>query len=353
MAGFVGPVVEPQLSRFQAATRGGRCGSNISQVFQHLSGSASSSVLAPGPLWAALLGEAHTAAADWCSQIGPLEQPWPAVFFADQSKAFERLSWTWFQEILRRWRIPPWLCTSFLHLVVDRSVRALAPGAAGQSRLLACGLGMGGPASPLAWAAAYDPIIETVATTLAAPCPTFVDDLAACVNGPAQTAAVQLLLMSASKCAGLVIAGHGCSTLWVRPWAVAWYRFFDPLPVNICCAADGWVSLSGLPVPFLCFLVARLPGGLPSGFQMVATTVPCHCALKSALVPASNLDQWRRPLGLSPLSASVLVPAWPDLGVQVGTRGSSAVLRGGAASSARGLRKGKMGLEGRVNCNLN
>eukprot|EP00969_Alexandrium_andersonii_P127698 5644299-Alexandrium_andersonii.AAC.1 len=36
---------------------------------------------------------------------------------------------------------------------------------------------MGGPASPLSWALAYDPIVVATADTARSPTPTYVDDL--------------------------------------------------------------------------------------------------------------------------------------------------------------------------------
>ena len=38
----------------------------------------------------------------------------PSAFFADQSKAFERLSLAWYAAVLTRWCMPPWLKCSML-----------------------------------------------------------------------------------------------------------------------------------------------------------------------------------------------------------------------------------------------
>ena len=54
---------------------------------------------------------------------GPQIDQTPAVLFADQSKAFERLSLAWFAEVLRRCGMPPWLMRTMLALVMGRAVR--------------------------------------------------------------------------------------------------------------------------------------------------------------------------------------------------------------------------------------
>eukprot|EP00969_Alexandrium_andersonii_P103163 4552145-Alexandrium_andersonii.AAC.1 len=48
----------------------------------------------------------------------------PAAVFADQSKAFERISWDWIRRVLEGLGIPPWLRHAFLALVAQRVVVA-------------------------------------------------------------------------------------------------------------------------------------------------------------------------------------------------------------------------------------
>eukprot|EP00969_Alexandrium_andersonii_P054614 2404719-Alexandrium_andersonii.AAC.1 len=69
---------------------------------------------------------------------------------------------------------------------------------------------MGGPASPLLWALAYDPIVVAAADTPRSPTPTYVDDLAAHLRGVAQALAVSYLLVTASGVAGLLVETHQC-----------------------------------------------------------------------------------------------------------------------------------------------
>eukprot|EP00969_Alexandrium_andersonii_P147985 6542306-Alexandrium_andersonii.AAC.1 len=69
---------------------------------------------------------------------------------------------------------------------------------------------MGGAPSPLLWAMAYDPIIVGVAQGTGSADPTFVDDMSAEVEGPAQTMAVARLLLATSHVAGLHVETHTC-----------------------------------------------------------------------------------------------------------------------------------------------
>ena len=108
----------------------------------------------------------------------------PAIVFADQSKAFERLSHTWVDESLSLWNMPPWIHNSPTALIQGRSAVTNNAGTLGKPRLLRCGVGMGGPCSPCLWSIGYDPIIEGLATSLDINTPTYVDDLAGLVFGP-------------------------------------------------------------------------------------------------------------------------------------------------------------------------
>ena len=82
-----------------------------------------------------------------------------AVFLADQSKAFERLSYAWITGLFQAMELPAYARTALLSLIVGRKVRARVLGQLGSEHDLECGAGMGGPASPLCWDTAYDPII--------------------------------------------------------------------------------------------------------------------------------------------------------------------------------------------------
>ena len=53
---------------------------------------------------------------------------------------------------------------------------------------------MGGIASPLSWGMACDPIVEGMFCALGTEAPTYVDDLAGLINGPAQAIRTSMLL---------------------------------------------------------------------------------------------------------------------------------------------------------------
>ena len=148
----VGPLVEPGFSDDQAAIRGGSCGRNITLAVEHLASWDSGEDRAPTALWREVLGEiaepclALAEAADTPSLANI-----PADVFADQSKAFERLSIPWLTLVMEGWDFPKWVIECFLALIAGRSVRTCIGGKMGPARLLRCGAGMGGPASPFLW----------------------------------------------------------------------------------------------------------------------------------------------------------------------------------------------------------
>ena len=79
---------------------------------------------------------------------------------------------------------------------------------------------MGGPASPFLWCLAYDPIIFALELATGTEPPTYVDDLAGLVWGPAHAMRAQLYLIAAGHLAGLKIDAHHCSVLHA-PWGRA------------------------------------------------------------------------------------------------------------------------------------
>eukprot|EP00959_Pyramimonas_sp_CCMP1952_P094173 1970125-Pyramimonas_sp.AAC.1 len=103
----MGPIVEPRLSPNQAAKRGGQCGPNITRVTQHLSATPRPPT-APGPSWAALLGQHHAVVEEYIERIAATlgDAPCAAVIFCAQNKAFERISLQWVDALLQRWRLP-------------------------------------------------------------------------------------------------------------------------------------------------------------------------------------------------------------------------------------------------------
>eukprot|EP00969_Alexandrium_andersonii_P189216 8360447-Alexandrium_andersonii.AAC.1 len=61
--------------------------------------------------------------------------------------------------------MPDWIVQCSWALVSDRQVCTAGDAALGPRRGLARSVGMGGPASPLLWALAYDPIVVATADT--------------------------------------------------------------------------------------------------------------------------------------------------------------------------------------------
>jgi hypothetical protein len=107
--------------------------------------------------------------------------------------------------------MPDWIVCAFLALTFARSVRSIIGGRLSALRILRCGLGMGGPASPFLWNLAYDPIVVGLADACIASCPTYVDDLAGLAVGPVQTMRLLVLMLVVGHAAGLRTDVHTCS----------------------------------------------------------------------------------------------------------------------------------------------
>ena len=173
----------------------------------------------------------------------------PAATLADQSKAFERLSLPWLIRVMRGWQMPSWVICAFLCLIFGRGVRAIIRGKHGILRLLQCGLGLGGPASPFLWNFAYDTLVTGLAVTLCIACPTYVDDLCALTVGPVQVMRLFLRLLAAGKAAGLVTDVHKCSWLTARFLRDRAARVLHAFPVAVSqtCPRSGLFTVTGIP----------------------------------------------------------------------------------------------------------
>ena len=151
---WLAPEVEPRLSGDQAARRGGHCGANITRAFRHLSSEAPLTVAPPSDRWWRLLGRAGQCCDRAAVQADlSASDRSPGVLFADQSKAFERLSLAWYAKVLAGWGLPMWIQRGMLALVVGRAVQALVGGCPLPLRLLSRSIGLGGTASP--WAGTW------------------------------------------------------------------------------------------------------------------------------------------------------------------------------------------------------
>ena len=114
-----------------------------------------------------------------------------------------------------------WLVCALLGLACGRVVRSQREGRPGPRCALRRSIGMGGPASPLTWNIGYDPIVAGLAAAVRIPDPTYVDDLAAFVVGPAQAVRALIFLVFASWAAGLHIAMHDCCYVQFERWSEA------------------------------------------------------------------------------------------------------------------------------------
>ena len=236
-----------------------------------------------------------------------------AVAFADQDKAFERLSLDWFARILDGWRLPTWARRGLLALAANRTVvAASAPRA--PTRLLRRSLGMGGTSSPLAWCMAYDPIVAGLRAAVGAPAPTYVDDLAGLLRGARQALRAAYYLLFASWAAGLEVTPHHCRRLRVPDTSRARSACLA-LPVQTRRSCPGTVDISGIQAPLLRAMLMQRQ--VPGAAEAEDIRVPCTCSLKTALVPASRHHFWRQVMEASPFGAAAVKQVWPYLGAAV------------------------------------
>ena len=133
--GQIGPQVEPQFSAHQAAVLGGSCCPNIKKVFQHLKGEAVSDHRTRDyKIMDEILGPQAQAVRELAREYGckaPGKER--AAFFADQSKAFERVGYKWFFKVMEGWKFPRWVVRSLAALTVNRKIQMRINGWLGPS----------------------------------------------------------------------------------------------------------------------------------------------------------------------------------------------------------------------------
>lgn len=196
---------------------------------------------------------------DVCSDCdAPELRSCPAVLFADQSKAFERVSLGWLRDVLHGWHLPHWTINAFLSMVLGRVVRQGNGGQRCPARMLYRGIGMGGTASLLLWAMAYDPVVFGMSRAVQVRSPTFVDDLAGLVVGPRHAAVAQAFLWAAGHCAGLLTESHTCGAVRIRADTALVRRMIEPLPLVISDTAHDECLVSGTQPSLLGRLVERI-----------------------------------------------------------------------------------------------
>ena len=81
------------------------------------------------------------------------------MLLADQVQAFETIGLAWLAAVVRGWEMPRWAVTAFMEVTADRTVSASFGAWRGPPRALLRGMGMGGPAPPLAWNLGFDPVV--------------------------------------------------------------------------------------------------------------------------------------------------------------------------------------------------
>jgi len=153
-----------------------------------------------------------------------------------------------------------------------------------------------------------------VATALNAACPTYVDDTAAEIVGPAMASLGQYLLIAAGHAAGLLVLAHSCVRVRLGEDTAAARAFLINFPARFFTRNDQvWVS--ACPVPLLLEAARRSGASNPT-----VVHDGCRCGLKTAVVPAHSLDGWKTAMAASPMGAQCVHLSYRYLGVQVAGR---------------------------------
>ena len=87
---------------------------------------------------------------DFLATLGDELSTEPAVFFADQSMAFERVGWLWFSMVLAGWQVPQWILRGMLSLA--KTAQSKPSAAAARDRCALC-------PGPSAWVAQGCPLV--------------------------------------------------------------------------------------------------------------------------------------------------------------------------------------------------
>ena len=176
---------------------------------------------------------------------------------------------------------------------------------------------MGGTASPLTWTLGYDPIIEGGERAVGAGAAVYVDDSSARTCGPEQTLRAQYFTLAAGHCAGLRPATHECRLADVALPRQAVCAALASLPVTITAGGPGQVTVRGIPPEVVQAILEHVE---ERPVEVRIRRRPCTCGIKSAFVPAWDLDGWRDDLVMSPGHPGGVQPAWTCLGVTVAGR---------------------------------
>ena len=313
----VGPAVEPHFSDFQAAVRGGSCEGNIRKAYDHLQGRPGHGPTrqsnCPGPLWDAVLGDLATPADLACRQGAGLNAAGRAVFLADQSKAFERLSLSWLHQVMCAWSFPQWVRRALLSLVKGRTVCTRVNNRLSAPKAVQRGIGMGGPASPFLWNLAFDPLAVALHQAVGAEPPTYVDDLAALTSDALQMLRAQTFLVAAAHIAGLKADVHSCTQLEGKAHGQRIRSLLAPLPVKVTVRDDGGFSIKGLPATYLRPLLRAANPDYVEGCTVRSS--PCKCKVKSMVIPARHSPAWECAMCTSVFGAGAIHSFGPYLGV--------------------------------------
>ena len=311
------PIVEPTLSRWQAARRRGSCRENVRTAVDFLTGASEPAVELQGDGEAAVRGLLGPFADAWRTAPGGSAGPQGrAALLVDQSKAFERLAPAWLDAVLQRRKAPRHFRRLLLAFVTDRIAAFSRPNGEQTSRRILTGAGMGGPAKPMCWNIGFDPIVAGLGPCVRAANPTFVDDLLALVRRLLGIWRASLFILAAAKAAGLHIDLHTCrQTVFSGvPGKVAWA--LSRLMLDVREVRPGCWRVAGAPHGVVLHLLTA--AGYPDA-PAYEDRQRCKCKVKTEILPATNGDEWRVAAENTPFGGTAVTDRARYLGCTLAT----------------------------------
>ena len=141
-------------------------------------------------------------------------------------------------------------------------------------------------------------------------------------------------IIIAGHCAGLLAEAHGFWFLESRGAHDAAAVAASILPIVICHGQDGWMQWHGVALELLGALLGGLFGPCWAAESRVGQR-RCTCGIKTAVLQAHEVGQWRQALRGSPFGETTVFDQWTCLGIRVASRAIGAAPPPRASASPR------------------
>ena len=163
---------------------------------------------------------------------------------------------------------------------------------------------MGNPMSPLTWILAFDPVIWILEVAASCEALGYVDDLLTKVFGPGHLILCYLLLLAATKKAGLAVEDHSCVSATCSRGYEGARTLLRAFPTRLVPGNHDGFDISLGPVEL--YLEILVEGGVIQRDDIVSLRKNrCQRKTKHAVVPAHSQALWARALEGTPLAPAI------------------------------------------------